>query len=225
MATTHYSFPTINGTDTIDGVNAINGLANAVDTALYQVAQEGGSTPGANSINTSMIQNGAVTTEKLNSTVQSQIQQGVNAQTTAQQALAAVNAAPEVTTAPNYSAQGNMTSGTMYSNYVVNTAAHLVSVKVAGGGGCTFKLPTSNTSTANMLAVLFTLPTTYRPSSDYNQLIHVRTGTDGQPILFFLSVASNGKVGLTHINYSSTHNSVEINGEGTICFMYGAQAD
>lgn len=94
MATTHYSFPTINGTDTIDGVNAINGLANAVDTALYQVEQEGGGTPGANSINTSMIQNGAVTTEKLASTVQSQIQQGVNAETTAQQALAAVNASP-----------------------------------------------------------------------------------------------------------------------------------
>ena len=94
MATTHYSFPTINGTDTIDGVNAINGLANAVDTALYQVAQEGGSAPGANSITTSMIQNGAVTTEKLASAVQSQIQQGVNAQTTAQQALAAVNATP-----------------------------------------------------------------------------------------------------------------------------------
>lgn len=94
MATTHYSFPTINGTDTIDGVNAINGLANSVDTALYQVAQEGGGTPGANSVNTAAIQNGAVTSEKLNSTVQSQIQQGVNAQTTAQQALAAVNANP-----------------------------------------------------------------------------------------------------------------------------------
>lgn len=46
MATTHYDFPTVNGTDAIDGVNAINGLANAVDTALYAVdaaviAQEG----------------------------------------------------------------------------------------------------------------------------------------------------------------------------------------
>lgn len=38
MATTHYNFPTIVGTDTIDGVNAINGLANAVDSALYGVA-------------------------------------------------------------------------------------------------------------------------------------------------------------------------------------------
>lgn len=38
MATAHYNFPTINGTDTIDGVNAINGLANSVDAALFGVA-------------------------------------------------------------------------------------------------------------------------------------------------------------------------------------------
>lgn len=40
MATSHYKFPTINGTDTIDGVNAINGLANSVDAALFGVAGE-----------------------------------------------------------------------------------------------------------------------------------------------------------------------------------------
>lgn len=38
MATSHYNFPTINGTDTIDGVNAINGLANSVDAELFGVA-------------------------------------------------------------------------------------------------------------------------------------------------------------------------------------------
>lgn len=40
MATAHYNFPTIVGTDTIDGVNAINGLANSVDAALFGVAGE-----------------------------------------------------------------------------------------------------------------------------------------------------------------------------------------
>lgn len=40
MATSHYNLPTINGTDTIDGVNAINGLANSVDAALFGVAGE-----------------------------------------------------------------------------------------------------------------------------------------------------------------------------------------
>ena len=40
MATSHYNFPTINGTDTIDGVNAINGLASSVDAALFGVAGE-----------------------------------------------------------------------------------------------------------------------------------------------------------------------------------------
>lgn len=38
MGTSHYNFPTIVGTDTIDGVNAINGLANSVDAALFGVA-------------------------------------------------------------------------------------------------------------------------------------------------------------------------------------------
>lgn len=258
MATTHYNFPTIVGTDTIDGVNAINGLANAVDAALYGVESEvptgyelpiagttslggvrgagqisvnpttGDMTISNNTINNAMIQaqaitgsniqSGSINTTQLSGSVNTQLSNGTLAYST-------INAAPALTTAPNYTApKGSMTSGTIYSNYVVNTAAHLVSVKIASGG-CVFNLPSSNTSTTNMLAEFFTLPSNYRPSSDYNQLIHVRTGTDGQPILFFLSIGSNGKVGLTHINYSSTRSGVEIYGEGTITFMYGAQAD
>lgn len=37
MATTNYHFPTITSEDTINGVTAINGLAEAVDTALKTV--------------------------------------------------------------------------------------------------------------------------------------------------------------------------------------------
>lgn len=38
MSTTNYNFPTIQATDKIDGVSAINGLANAVDASLKEVA-------------------------------------------------------------------------------------------------------------------------------------------------------------------------------------------
>lgn len=38
MPTTNYGLPTISSGDRLDGVSAINGLANAVDTALKQVA-------------------------------------------------------------------------------------------------------------------------------------------------------------------------------------------
>lgn len=37
MGTTNYNFPTITAEDTANGVSAINGLANAVDTALKTV--------------------------------------------------------------------------------------------------------------------------------------------------------------------------------------------
>lgn len=43
MATTNYGFPTIEGTDTADGVSAINGLANSVDAALKVVENKIGS--------------------------------------------------------------------------------------------------------------------------------------------------------------------------------------
>jgi hypothetical protein len=43
MATTNFNLPTIEDTDKIDGVSAINGLANAVDTVLETISSESGS--------------------------------------------------------------------------------------------------------------------------------------------------------------------------------------
>jgi hypothetical protein len=43
MATTNFNLPTIEDTDKIDGVSAINGLANAVDTVLETISFESGS--------------------------------------------------------------------------------------------------------------------------------------------------------------------------------------
>lgn len=40
MATTYYNLPTVNGSDTADFVNAINGLATATDAALRNVAND-----------------------------------------------------------------------------------------------------------------------------------------------------------------------------------------
>ena len=155
MATTHYSFPTINGTDTIDGVNAINGLANAVDTALYQVEQEGGGTPGANSINTSMIQDGAVTETKLASAVTSKINQGVSAastaesaQTTAESALSQIGAVTQT--------QTTGTGGTAI--YVYNPNTKLLVIRGYGSG---LTIPSGEGLS------LGTIPSNLRPARQY----------------------------------------------------------
>lgn len=255
MATTHYNFPTIVGTDTIDGVNAINGLANAVDAALYGVAEDTpeqyklpiagttslGGVRGAGQIsvnpatgdmainsgviNSGMIQTGvilgsniatgAISTTNLNSSLQASISEGSSA-------LASISAAPQLHTSAAYQPQGHLKSGTIYSNYVINKAAHLISVK-ASASGAEFNLPNSNTDATNMLAELFTLPAMYRPTSEFSQLIFVRNGADANPICFFLTVSTNGKVGLTHINYSSTRET-SFWGNGILLFFYGAQS-
>lgn len=256
MATSHYNFPTINGTDTIDGVNAINGLANSVDAALFGVAgsipQEytlpiagttslggvrgsgqisvnpstGDMTVGDNTIRNSMlqaqcvsgsnIQNGTIDTSKLSGGVNTQLSDGSLAYT-------AITKPPALSNVPNYTEQDSLTSGVIYSNYIVNEAAHMVSIKVSCVGA-TFNLPASNTDVTNMLAKIFTLPSNCRPSSNYSQLFYVRTGNDGSAINFFISVSSNGDVGLTHVNYSSDRNGVNIWGDGVITLFYGAQA-
>lgn len=197
MATTHYSFPTINGTDTIDGVNAINGLANAVDTALYQVEQEGGGTPGANSITTNMIQDGAVTETKLDSAVTSKINQGVSAastaesaQSTAQSALSQIGAVTQTQTTGNGGA----------AIYVYNPNTKLVVIRGYGSG--------LDINSGQELS-LGTIPSNLRPARQYES--GVIGSASGGGALLTLSANTNGNLVIRN-QTQNTLNNVMYNG-------------
>lgn len=255
MATAHYNFPTIVGTDTIDGVNAINGLANSVDAALFGVAGEipegytlpiAGTTSlggvrgsgdisvnpttgdmriNANTVGTNELQTGAVTNNilavgsvdsgNLASAVLTMLQQGA-------QAYTAANAAPQLYRLPDYATGQYLTGGMIYSNYVINTSAHTCQLKI-DASGATFNLPAANTSLDSPLVALGTIPTQYRPASDYATMIWSQSGSDGYEIVYFLGVSRDGAVGIYHINASSTR-SGEMWSKGTLLYTYGAQA-
>lgn len=197
MATTHYSFPTIVGTDTIDGVNAINGLANAVDAALYNVSQEGG-LPGANTITTNMIQDGAVTETKLASAVTSKIKQGVSAastaesaQSTAQSALSQIGAVTQK--------QTSGTGGTAI--YVYNPNTKLVVIRGYGSG-------ISIGSGAELS--LGTIPSNIRPARQYES--GVIGSASGGGALLTLSANTNGNLVIRNQTTSSL-DGVQYNGQ------------
>lgn len=254
MATSHYNFPTIDGTDTIDGVNAINGLANSVDAALFGVAGEtpeaytlpiagttslggvrgsgdisvnastGDMTINANTVGSNELQTGAVTSNKLAGgsvgsgnlmpDVLAMLQQGA-------QAYTAVNSAPQLYRLPDYTSGQYLASGTIYSNYVVNPSAHTCQLKI-DASGVNANLPASNTSLENPLFALGTIPTQYRPASDYATMIWSQSGSDGYTIAYFLGVSKDGAVGIYHINSSGTR-SGEMWSRGTLLYTYGAQ--
>lgn len=192
MATTHYSFPTINGTDTIDGVNAINGLANAVDTALYQVEQEGGSAPGANSITTNMIQNGAVTSSKiasggvnagniangavgsgaLDSNVMDMLQKGVNAYNQG-------NVSGQRSNFTNWSDKNGFTATAHNGFYVVYPSIKCVLIKVNVQGS--LNLATNN----NTEFCSVTLPSQYSIPFSYEVFAGLTLNPgDNEPITY-----------------------------------------
>lgn len=254
MATSHYNFPTIHGTDTIDGVNAINGLANSVDAALFKVAgnvpqgyklpvagttslggvrgsgdisvnaSTGDMTINTNTVGSSKLQTGAVTstklagasvsTGKLMPDVLAMLQQGA-------QAYTSVTAAPQLYRLPDYTSGRYITSGTVYSNYVVNPSSHTCQIKI-DASGIMLNLPASNTSFDSPLIALGTLPAQYRPVSDYATMIWAQSGSDGYLIAYFLGVSKNGAVGIYHINSSATR-SGEMWSRGTLLYTYGVQ--
>lgn len=255
MATPHYNFPTINGSDTIDGVNAINGLANSVDNALFGVAGKipegytlpiagttslggvrgsgdisvnastGDMTINANTVGSNELQTGAVTNKKLAGgsvgsgnlmpDVLTMLQQGAQAYTN-------VTAAPQLYRLPDCTSGHYLTSGTIYSNYVVNPSAHTCQIKI-DASGVNINLPASNTSLENPLFALGTIPTQYRPVTDYATMIWTQSGSDGYEIVYFLGVTKDGAVGIYHINASSVR-SGEMWSKGTLLYTYGAQA-
>lgn len=255
MATAHYNFPTIVGTDTIDGVNAINGLANSVDAALFGVAGEipqaytlpvagtaslGGvrgsgdiavnATTGdmrinPNTVGTNELQAGAVTSSilavgsvgsgNLASDVLTMAQQGA-------QAYTAVNAAPQLYRLPDYATGQYLTGGAIYSNYVVNPSSHTCQLKI-DATGVKLNLPATNTSLDSPLIALGTIPTQYRPASDYATMIWAQSASDGYEIVYFLGVSKNGEVSIYHINFSGSR-SGEMWSKGTLLYTYGAQA-
>lgn len=199
MATTHYSFPTINGTDTIDGVNAINGLANAVDTALYQIEQEGGSsTPGANSITTNMLQNGCVTNAKLDSSLQSQISSGAGAADTANSANTAAQSALSQIGAVTQT-QTTGTGGTAI--YVYNPNTKLVVIRGYGTG--------LDINSGQELS-LGTIPSNLRPARQYES--GVIGAASGGGALLTLSANTNGNLVIRN-QTQNTLNSVMYNGQ------------
>lgn len=255
MATSHYNFPTINGTDTIDGVNAINGLANSVDAALFSVAGDmpqeytlpiagttslggvrgsgdisvnastGDMAINANTVGSSELQTGAVTNGKLAAgsvgtgslmpDVLTMLQQGAQAYTN-------ITAVPQLYRLPDYTSGQYITSGTIYSNYVVNPSAHTCQLKI-DASGVTLNLPASNTTLDNPLIALGTIPAQYRPVSDYATMIWAQSGDDGYIIVYFLGVTKNGAVGIYHTNTSSAQKG-EMWSRGTLLYTYGAQA-
>lgn len=186
MATTAWKLPTINGTDTVDGVNAINGLANAVDTALTAVntTASGAATAASTAQQTANTAKTSADTATKNASsaltaAQEAGDQAAEAQTTAAQASASAdtaktNAANALATAnsnktrldakPMLYPQADKTigAGVVYSNYVYSSLANYVTCK-AYCAGISF-------SAASTVA-LFTLPSDRRPTAQFEQLI------------------------------------------------------
>ena len=251
MATNHYSLPTIVGTDTIDGVNAINGLANAVDTAIYSVAgsipqgyvlpiatasalggvRGGGEIVVSNSNGDMSISNGVIDSNKLaaNSVGQSALQN--NAVTASKlsadvssQLSAGYGASQALAAAPmRYSM--NTSTANLFGTYVTNQAAHLCTMKVSAQGA-TVQVTSSNTTPSNPEWYFDPIPVQYRPTTNFATIFAVATSLTGGSglVVFWLNIRQDGTPVIYHQNYWAGTGEYTIFGEGNISWMFGVQA-
>lgn len=251
MATNHYSLPTIVGTDTIDGVNAINGLANAVDTALYSVAGSipqgyvlpiatasalggvrGGGEIVVNNANGDMtIANGVVDSNKLsaNSVGQSALQN--NAVTASKlssdvssQLSAGYGASQSLAAAPiRYSM--DTTTANLFGTYVVNQAAHLCTIKTVAQG-CTVNVTSTNSNASNPDWYFDPIPVQYRPTTNFATIFAVGTSISGGSgiVVWWFELRQDGTPVIYHQNYWAGQGEYTCFGQGNLTWFYGVQA-
>lgn len=251
MATTHYSLPTINGSDTIDGVNAINGLANAVDSAIYQVAGQiapdydlpvatastlggvrgGGGievTPGTGDMNikSGSISNGMLAASSVG---------GSNIQTNS---VSASHLTSDVTSQLTAGYQASImlgkapmrysrttTTANAYCVYVVNEAAKMVTMKLMMGGA-TINVSSSSSTTPDTANVTFqAIPTQYRPVTDFSQVMGVSTsiGGDVGVLIWYGCIRDDGVPCIYCINSWAQTGQYTVSGDCTLSWFYGVQ--
>lgn len=253
MATSHYNFPTIVGTDTIDGVNAINGLANAVDTALFTVASSipsiptgydlpiatatalggvrGGGEIAVSSASGDMtIAAGVVTNSKLaaNAVGASNIQNNsVSAAKLTSDVSSQLNAGYQASLSlQSHPIRHSMTTstGNLYGTYVVNPAAQMVTLKL-NAQGATFNLENKNSSVNSPLFTFNALPVQYRPTTSFSQVMAVQSVTGSGLYTVYGFIRDDGVAGVYITNWGAgVASGQQLYADCQIAWFYNVQS-
>lgn len=252
MATTHYSLPTIVGTDTIDGVNAINGLANATDSALYSVAGQipqgyvlpiatasalggvrGGGEISINNANGDMsIANGVVDSNKLaaNSVGQSALQNNAVTMSKLSSDVSSLvtaggTASQMINAAPK---RYSMTSTTAnaFGTYIVDEVAKIVTMKL-NLGGAHINVVANGWNNANSPSIVWdALPVQYRPATNFDVVMGIGTSVSGGNgiVTIWGSIRADGVACVYYQNAWAGAGDYNFNGTCQIVWYYGAES-
>lgn len=189
MATNYYSLPTINGTDTIDCVNAINGLATATDTTLHNIAGDIGdvATLDAKVTNLTTTLNETTTTANTAYTTANQASSlATTANSTANTALNKANTALAAFESTPVSVLTSYVSTYVLdpSKFSVTSWGHVVQIRITGG-------ITLNTTS---LVTVGQINSKYAPNNDvlfsYNQYVN----SENPAIPWFMRVTTTGEI-------------------------------